>query len=82
MVRIKRLRTTPEPLSVTVAQIDPYRIRSMRKAIDTCAFKVYSHWVQRGEGAEMQNRAALFENRPKQELKLAENAALTIESVV
>ena len=68
VVRIKRLRNTPEPLSVEVARFDPYRIKTLRKAIDGCAFKVYNHWVKRGE---VQNRAALFENHPKQELKLA-----------
>jgi phosphorylase kinase gamma subunit len=66
-VRLRRLRVTPEPLSVEIAQFDPYRIKTLRKAIDGCAFKVYNHWVKRGE---VQNRAALFENHPKQELKL------------
>ncbi|GFG31053.1 hypothetical protein Cfor_11437 [Coptotermes formosanus] len=66
MVRIKRLRFTPEPLSMDVAQIDPYRIKVLRKVIDGCAFRVYGHWVKKGEG---QNRAALFENTPKIELK-------------
>ncbi|PSN49809.1 Phosphorylase b kinase gamma catalytic chain [Blattella germanica] len=55
VVRIKRLRFTPEPLSMDVAQV-----------IDGCAFRVYGHWVKKGEG---QNRAALFENTPKIELK-------------
>jgi len=31
MVRIKRLRFTPEPLSMDVAQVDPYRIKVLRK---------------------------------------------------
>ncbi|KAJ9592530.1 hypothetical protein L9F63_015803, partial [Diploptera punctata] len=66
MVRIKRLRFTPEPLSIEVARIDPYRIKILRKVIDGCAFRVYGHWVKKGEG---QNRAALFENTPKVELK-------------
>jgi phosphorylase kinase gamma subunit len=66
MVRIKRLRFTPEPLSMDVAQVDPYRIKVLRKVIDGCAFRVYGHWVKKGEG---QNRAALFENTPKIELK-------------
>ena len=78
MVRIKRLRLTPEPLSVSVAQFDPYHIKTLRKAIDGCAFKVYNHWVKRGE---VQNRAALFENHPKQELRLALSArALSVKS--
>ncbi|XP_071448539.1 phosphorylase b kinase gamma catalytic chain, skeletal muscle/heart isoform isoform X3 [Hetaerina americana] len=66
MVRIQRLRFTPEPLSVAVAQVDPYRVKALRKVIDACAFRVYGHWVKKGEG---QNRAALFENAPKTELK-------------
>ncbi|KAE8746938.1 hypothetical protein FOCC_FOCC006358 [Frankliniella occidentalis] len=65
-IRIKRLRFTPEPLSVGVARVDPYRIKILRKVIDGCAFRVYGHWVKKGEG---QNRAALFENTPKTELK-------------
>lgn len=91
MIRLQRLRFTPEPLSVAVAQTDPYRIKILRKVsfiprfffysfssdyivdtilslqvIDGCAFRVYGHWVKKGEG---QNRAALFENIPKTELK-------------
>ncbi|XP_043270270.1 phosphorylase b kinase gamma catalytic chain, skeletal muscle/heart isoform isoform X2 [Venturia canescens] len=66
VVRIKRLHNTPEPLSTLVAREDPYRIKVLRKVIDGCAFRVYGHWVKKGEG---QNRAALFENTPKTELK-------------
>ncbi|XP_047005202.1 phosphorylase b kinase gamma catalytic chain, skeletal muscle/heart isoform isoform X3 [Schistocerca americana] len=66
IVRIQRLRFTPEPLSMEVARVDPYRIKVLRKVIDACAFRVYGHWVKKGEG---QNRAALFENMPKVELK-------------
>ncbi|CAL7944262.1 unnamed protein product [Xylocopa violacea] len=66
VVRIKRLHNTPEPLSTQVACSDPYRIKILRKVIDGCAFRVYGHWVKKGEG---QNRAALFENTPKTELK-------------
>lgn len=39
---------------------------SVFQVIDGCAFRVYGHWVKKGEG---QNRAALFENTPKTELK-------------
>ncbi|XP_046738716.1 phosphorylase b kinase gamma catalytic chain, skeletal muscle/heart isoform isoform X2 [Diprion similis] len=66
VVRIKRLHTTPETMSANVARTDPYRIKLLRKVIDGCAFRVYGHWVKKGEG---QNRAALFENTPKTELK-------------
>jgi hypothetical protein len=31
MVRIRRLRYTPEPLSMDVARVDPYRIKVLRK---------------------------------------------------
>ncbi|XP_055544632.1 phosphorylase b kinase gamma catalytic chain, skeletal muscle/heart isoform isoform X4 [Wyeomyia smithii] len=65
MVRIKRLRYTPEPLRVEDALRDPYRIKVLRKVIDGCAFRVYGHWVKKGEG---QNRAALFENTPRCEV--------------
>ncbi|KAK9876005.1 hypothetical protein WA026_011121 [Henosepilachna vigintioctopunctata] len=66
MVRIQRLKYTPEPLSIETARIDPYRLRLLRKVVDGCAFRVYGHWVKKGEG---QNRAALFENLPKTDLK-------------
>lgn len=66
LIRIRRLRYTPEPLSLEIARTDPYRIKTLRKVIDACAFRVYHHWVKKGE---VQNRAALFENRPKMELR-------------
>ncbi|XP_014483651.1 PREDICTED: phosphorylase b kinase gamma catalytic chain, skeletal muscle/heart isoform isoform X3 [Dinoponera quadriceps] len=66
VIRIKRLHSTPEPLSTQIVCTDPYRIKVLRKVIDGCAFRVYGHWVKKGEG---QNRAALFENTPKTELK-------------
>jgi len=66
MVRIRRLKLTPEPLSIAIARHDPYRMKAVRKVIDACAFRVYAHWVKKGEG---QNRAALFENHPKVDLK-------------
>ncbi|XP_075219214.1 phosphorylase kinase gamma isoform X2 [Lycorma delicatula] len=66
VIRISRLHFTPEPLAVECGRGDPYRIRTLRKVIDGCAFRVYGHWVKKGEG---QNRAALFENLPKTELK-------------
>lgn len=65
-VRLSRLRYTPETLSLDVARTDPYRMKALRKLIDGCAFRVYGHWVKKGEG---QNRAALFENCAKTDLK-------------
>lgn len=66
-VRLSRLRYTPETLSLDVARSDPYRMKALRKLIDGCAFRVYGHWVKKGEG---QNRAALFENCAKTDLLL------------
>ncbi|XP_036339105.1 phosphorylase b kinase gamma catalytic chain, liver/testis isoform isoform X4 [Rhagoletis pomonella] len=65
VIRIRRLRYTAEPLRVDEAIRDPYRVKVLRKVIDGCAFRVYGHWVKKGEG---QNRAALFENTPRTEL--------------
>ncbi|PIK44567.1 putative phosphorylase b kinase gamma catalytic chain, liver/testis isoform-like [Apostichopus japonicus] len=45
---------------------DPYGSKELRKALDTSAFAIYGHWVKKGE---RQNRAALFENKVKAELR-------------
>ncbi|CAL8305084.1 unnamed protein product [Lota lota] len=56
--RYHRLR----PLTREVLARDPYSIRGVRKLIDGCAFRIYGHWVKKGE---QQNRAALFQNTAK-----------------
>jgi len=66
VVRIRRLKATPEPLSLKTASTSPYKMRMFRKVIDGAAFKVYGHWVKKGEG---QNRAAMFELSPKMDVK-------------
>ncbi|XP_075983528.1 phosphorylase kinase gamma isoform X2 [Anticarsia gemmatalis] len=66
-VRLRRLpHAAARSLPLHDALRDPYTMRVLRKVIDGCAFRVYGHWVKKGEG---QNRAALFENTPKTELK-------------
>ncbi|ETE72928.1 Phosphorylase b kinase gamma catalytic chain, skeletal muscle isoform, partial [Ophiophagus hannah] len=50
------------PITQDVLQRDPYGLKPVRKMIDACAFRIYGHWVKKGEA---QNRAALFENTPK-----------------
>ncbi|KAJ2942942.1 hypothetical protein O0L34_g15132 [Tuta absoluta] len=66
-VRLRRLpHTSARAVPLCLALQDPYAMRALRKVIDGCAFRVYGHWVKKGEG---QNRAALFENMPKTELK-------------
>ncbi|KAK6641895.1 hypothetical protein RUM44_013615 [Polyplax serrata] len=66
VIRLKRIHLSPEPLSLENAILDPYKIKILRKVIDGCAFRMYGHWVKKGED---QNRAALFENQPKMEQK-------------
>ncbi|XP_017554093.1 phosphorylase kinase, gamma 1b (muscle) isoform X2 [Pygocentrus nattereri] len=51
-----------KPVTKEVICSDPYAIKPLRKMIDACAFKIYGHWVKKGQ---TQNRAALFENTPK-----------------
>lgn len=51
-----------KPVTKEVIQSDPYAVKPIRKLIDACAFKIYGHWVKKGQ---TQNRAALFENAPK-----------------
>lgn len=51
-----------KPVTKEVLKSDPYAVKPIRKLIDACAFKIYGHWVKKGQ---TQNRAALFENSPK-----------------
>ncbi|XP_054849195.1 phosphorylase b kinase gamma catalytic chain, liver/testis isoform [Eublepharis macularius] len=50
------------PVTKELLLCDPYGFKGVRKLIDACAFRIYGHWVKKGE---QQNRAALFENVPK-----------------
>ena len=65
IVRLRRLKDTPEPLCLHTAATNPYKMRMVRKVLDAAAFNVYSHWIKRAEG---QNRAAMFELVPKRDL--------------
>nr|XP_044987108.1 phosphorylase b kinase gamma catalytic chain, liver/testis isoform isoform X2 [Jaculus jaculus] len=49
------------PLTKNALLRDPYALRPIRRLIDNCAFRLYGHWVKKGE---QQNRAALFQHRP------------------
>ncbi|XP_061775149.1 phosphorylase b kinase gamma catalytic chain, skeletal muscle/heart isoform-like [Nerophis ophidion] len=51
-----------KPVTKEVMKSDPYALKPIRKLIDACAFKIYGHWVKKGQ---TQNRAALFENTSK-----------------
>ncbi len=50
-----------------MAKNAPYKVKTFRKLIDGCGFRIYGHWVQRKRD-DIQNRGALFENRPKMEV--------------
>jgi len=59
------LQTLKKPvviLNMSILSDSPYEFKYVRKILDGCAFKIYGHWVKRGE---QQNRAALFETVPK-----------------
>ncbi|XP_060549137.1 phosphorylase b kinase gamma catalytic chain, skeletal muscle/heart isoform isoform X2 [Pantherophis guttatus] len=61
-VRIYLTYRNIKPITQDVLQRDPYGLKPVRKMIDACAFRIYGHWVKKGQ---VQNRAALFENTPK-----------------
>lgn len=62
MVRLKKLKESPEKPSLRLAARSPYKMRIFRKVLDSAAFKVYGHWVKK---IPCQNRAAMFELAPK-----------------
>ena len=62
--------STQRSIPFSRARQNPYKVKAIRKVIDGCAFGMYGHWVKKGE---VQNRAALFENTPKTDLKSAVN---------
>ncbi len=68
-IRIRRLHLHPPPIHIDSCKKDPYGVRGFRKIIDAGAFRIYGHWVKRGEN---QNRAALFENTPKRDIKISQ----------
>lgn len=51
-----------KPVTREIVIHDPYALRPLRRLIDAYAFRIYGHWVKKGQ---QQNRAALFENTPK-----------------
>ncbi|XP_043910147.1 phosphorylase b kinase gamma catalytic chain, skeletal muscle/heart isoform [Protopterus annectens] len=61
-VRIYYYYRRVKPVTREIIIRDPYALKPIRKLIDACAFRIYGHWVKKGE---QQNRAALFENTPK-----------------
>ena len=66
MNRIQHLHRNPPPIDVKGLKENPYGMKLFRRLIDGGAFKIYGHWVKKGEN---QNRAALFENNIKRDLR-------------
>uniref|UniRef100_A0A8D0H306 phosphorylase kinase n=1 Tax=Sphenodon punctatus TaxID=8508 RepID=A0A8D0H306_SPHPU len=61
-VRILCGHRRARPVTRELLVRDPYALKAVRRLIDASAFRIYGHWVKKGE---QQNRAALFENVPK-----------------
>lgn len=59
--RMHVLRIQDSVISLDQVTNNPYEVRPLRNLIDKGAFRIYGHWVKKGEN---QNRAALFENVP------------------
>ncbi|KAK3083374.1 hypothetical protein FSP39_021016 [Pinctada imbricata] len=47
--RLRFLYHNPPPISKDVVLRNPYSVKGFRKLIDGCAFKMYGHWVKKGE---------------------------------
>lgn len=65
MNRIQTMHLHPPEVHLDDVKENPYRLRAFRKFIDGGAFRIYGHWVKKGEN---QNRAALFENNIKRDM--------------
>lgn len=68
--RLRYFYNHPQNVSVDLLKKNPYTLKNFRKMIDGCAFKVYGHWVKRGEN---QNRAALFEHSLRDDWKTSDH---------
>ncbi|XP_062502629.1 phosphorylase b kinase gamma catalytic chain, liver/testis isoform-like [Corticium candelabrum] len=62
---IMKMRITEAPVNLQGLGSIPYKFKLVRQLIDGCAFRIYGHWVKRGDD---QNRATLFEHQPKAKL--------------
>lgn len=65
-LRLRNYYLHPPPISVETVTHNPYVVKNIRKVIDGCAFRIYGHWVKKGDN---QNRAALFEHLLKVDWK-------------
>lgn len=66
-------------ITMEMAKNAPYKVKTFRKLIDGCAFRIYGHWVQKKRD-DIQNRGALFENRPKRDVRNGANTFRTSDN--
>jgi len=59
---------TMQQIPISRLSLEPYSVRAFRHAIDAGAFRIYHHWVKKGDA---QNRGALFEMDPRRDIKRA-----------
>jgi len=62
VIRLSRLRVTPELIGLGQVRINPYGVQRYRKCVDGHAFKLYQHWLKK---SDFQSRAAMFQNKIK-----------------
>ncbi|CAB4032578.1 phosphorylase b kinase gamma catalytic chain, skeletal muscle heart isoform isoform X2 [Paramuricea clavata] len=73
---LRQMMLDKQLITMEMAKNAPYKVKTFRKLIDGCAFRIYGHWVQRKRD-DIQNRGALFENRPKMEVLNGANTCRT-----
>lgn len=68
IIRQVSTQRTMQNLPMSRLSAEPYSVRAFRHAIDAGAFRIYHHWVKKGDA---QNRGALFEMEPRRDIKRA-----------
>lgn len=74
----RQMMQEKQEITIEMATSAPYKVKTFRKLIDGCAFRIYGHWVQRKRD-DIQNRGALFENHPKMEILNGNSSASAID---
>ena len=68
VIRQVSTQRTMQHIPILRLSTEPYSVRAFRHAIDAGAFRIYHHWVKKGD---TQNRGALFEMEPRRDIKRA-----------
>jgi len=66
---------TIQHIHISRLSTEPYSVRAFRHAIDAGAFRIYHHWVKKGD---TQNRGALFEMEPRRDTKRTSTTFLSV----